>query len=233
MFKIIYTPTWFYGVDLWIDLISAIILALIASFAFKYYKLGMKKNYLYLSASFMLISAAFLFKTLTNFTIYYILPHQANFGYVTLTYHTLHSSNILFFIGFLLYRMLTLLGFYTLYSIYEKNQSVSNVLIIVYFIVISTYFSDFAYYVFSFTASMMLSFITWRFFINYRESGHKTTKLLAFSFLFLGASHATSIFLSAGYFVYVLSEIIQMTAFTILLFTFIKVLRNAKKKKQA
>ena len=47
MYKIIYTSTWFRGVDLWIDISSALILALIASFAFRYYKLGKKKNYLY------------------------------------------------------------------------------------------------------------------------------------------------------------------------------------------
>jgi hypothetical protein len=230
MFRIVYTG-FLQGFDLWIDIFSAFILAIIASFAFRYYKLGKKKNYLYLSSSFMLISAAFLFKALTNFTIYYIKPMQANFGFVTLTYHTLQTSSILFFVGFLLYRLLSLLGFYVLYSIYEKNQSLSNVIMIIYFIVISTYFSDYQYHIYHLTSLMMISFIAWRFHVNYRENRNDATKLLSYSFAFLGASQIFSLFFKYGYFVYVLSETIQMAGFMILLLTFIKVLRDAKKKK--
>src|SRR3990170_997375 len=106
MIQVVYTPQWFYSKDLLIDAVSALVLLLIASFAVRYYKLNKKnKNYLYLAGSFFLIALSFLFKILTNFTIYYKVFETMHFGDFILTYPTIQVSNILFLAGFLLYRL--------------------------------------------------------------------------------------------------------------------------------
>src|SRR3989339_586586 len=104
MIDIIYSPTWFYGKDIVFDIINVFVLFLIAFFVRKYYKLAENKNYLYLAISFFMVGVSFLFKIMMNFTIYYHILETRDFGIVTFTYHTMRSSDTLFFVGFLIYR---------------------------------------------------------------------------------------------------------------------------------
>ncbi len=231
MINVVYSPRWFYGKDIIIDLIGILILALIAYFSLQYYKLDKKnKNYLYLTFSFSLIALSFLFKIVTNFTIYYHVFETEQIGPFTLTYQSLASSNTLFFVGFFLYRLLTLYGLYTLYILYQK-QSKTHLIIGLYLIAVVTYFSESAYYIFHLTALIILFLITSQFFKNYRMNKYYATRLLAFSFGIIMFSHIFSMFIVVNKISYVISECIQLLGYVLLLLTFITVLKNAKKKK--
>ena len=234
MIQVVYTPSWFYGKDILIDTVSIFVLLLIAFFSLNYYKVDRKnKNYLHLAISFFLITLSFLFRILTNFTIYYKVFETKQLGLFTLTYQVIKSTGTLFFIGFLLHRTLMLLGLYMLYSIYQKNQSKSNILIISYLIIISTYFSQSAYYIFHVTSLILLLLITAQYYKNYTRNKNPTTKLLATSFVMITISQIFFMFVEINNLLYVVAELIQLLGYVILLFTFIKVLQNAKKKKQA
>ena len=225
------TPQWFYGKDLMIDVVSVFVLSLIAFFSIRYYKINRKnKNHLYLAVSFFLIAVSFLAKILTNFTLYYHIFETKTFGLYTLTYHTIKASAILFDIGYLFYRILMLLGLYMLYSIYYKDQPKSNIFIIAFFILISTYFSQAAYSTFHLTALAFLALITLHLYKNFRKNRQFTAKLLASSFAIISVSQV--FFMSATFnnLLYVIAEAIQLIGYLILLITFFKVLRNAKKK---
>ena len=231
MIQVVYTPIWFYGKDLIIDVISAFVLLLIASFSIRYYKIEKKnKNYINLAISFFLIALSFSFKTLTNFTIYYKVLETKNFGLFSLTYQLIKTSDILFFTGFLLYRLLTLLGLYMLYSIYQKKQPKSNIFLIIFFILTSTYFSQSAYYIFHLTSLVILSFVTFQYYKNFKKNRQSTAKLLTSSFAIIGISQIFFVFVNINNMIYVLAELTQLLGYLILLITFIKVLRNAKKK---
>ena len=231
MIQVVYTPQWFYSKDLLIDTVSAFVLLLIASFAVRYYKLNKKnKNYLYLAGSFFLIAMSFLFKILTNFTIYYKVFVTRHLGNYILTYPTIQVSNILFIVGYLLFRLLTLLGLYMLYSIYQKNQSKSNIYLIVFFILILTYFSELEYFIFHIVALALLALITLQYYKTYRKNKQLTSKLVTISFAIIGVSQIFSIFVFYNNLYYVIAELIQLVGYLILLMTFIRVLRDAKKK---
>ena len=231
MVQLAYTPVWFYGKDLYIDTVGLFVLSLIAFFSLRYYKLDKKnKNYIYLASSFFLIALSFFFKILTNFTIYYKVLETKTFGLFTITYHGIKTSNILFFVGFLAYRLLTLVGLYILYSIYQKRQSKSNIFLIIFFILISTYFSQSAYYIFHLTALIFLALIISQYRNNYKKNRQFTARLLATSFGIIAISQVFFVFASIDNFLYVIAEIIQLFGYLILLTTFVKVLRNAKKK---
>ena len=231
MIQVVYTPQWFYSKDLLIDTISAFVLLLIASFAVRYYKLNKKNNnYLYLAGSFFLIALSFLFKILTNFTIYYKVFVTRHLGDFILTYPAVQVSNILFLAGFLFYRLLTLLGLYMLYSIYQKSQSKSNIYLIVFFILVSTYFSELEYFIFHLTSLAFLSLITLQFYNTYKKNKQPTSKFVTASFAIIGVSQIFSIFVFYDNLYYVIAELIQLVGYLILLTTFIRVLRDAKKK---
>ncbi len=231
MVNFVFTPQWFYGKDIIIDIVSIFVLSLIAFFSIKYYRIERKnKNYLNLAVSFLLIAFSFVFKILTNFTIYYHVLETKTVGLYTIIYHTVAVSDMLFFLGYLLYRLLILIGLYILYSIYQKNQPKSNIFLIVFFILISTYFSQSAYYIFHLTSFVFLSMITMQYYSNHKKNKQLTAKLLTSSFTIIGISQVFFMFAGIKEVLYVIAEIVQLFGYLVLLMTFIKVLRNAKKK---
>ncbi len=231
MIQLVYSPHWFYGKDIIIDIVSIFVLFLIAFFSIKFYKLNKRnKNYLFLALSFIFIGCSFIFKIITNFTIYYHVLETRRIGFMTFTYNAVNSSHILFFVGFLIYRLLMLFGLYMLYSIYLKQQK-SNIFLISYLIIISTCFSSSAYYLFHVTSLFFLVIITYQYLKNYKKNRDSTTKLLAYSFGMITLSQVVFVFVAINTFLYVIAELIQLASYISLLITFIMVLKHGKKKK--
>ena len=229
MIGILYGPKWFYGMDLIIDVFSVIVLLLIGYFSIKNYKLsGKNKNHLWISGSFFLLALGALFDILTNFTIYYRTLITKEIGLLTLTYQGFVQSNLLYIIGITGYKILTLIGLYLLFMLYKKNKSPLDFVITTYLLLVSVYFVHLGY-LFNITASLLLMSITYEYFVTYKKNKHPNTKLLACSFGIITLSHIFSIFLKSESLIYVSAESIQLIGYSLLLFTFIKVLKNAKK----
>jgi hypothetical protein len=230
MIQLVYSPKWFYGKDIIIDIVSIFVLSLIAFFSIEYYKINKRnKNYLFLATSFILIALSFLFKIITNFTLYYHILETRQVGFVKFTYNVIKSSDILFFAGFLMYRILMLLGLYVLYSIYLK-QNRTNILLITYLILISIYFSNSAYHIFHLTSLIFLVIITVQYFKNYKKSKSETNKWLVYSFSVITLSQIVFVFIMIHTILYVIAELMQLIGYLGLLITLIKVLKNGKKK---
>ncbi len=224
-----YTPKWFYGKDIAIDIFSILVLFLIAFFSIKFYRINKKnKNHLYLSLSYILLGLSFVFKILTNFTIYYVALETRNIGFVQFTYNALKSTDTLFFTGFLLYRLFTLVGLVILYSIYYKSKSKSNFLLLLYLVSILVYFSQSAYYIFHLTSLILLSLITLYYFRTYKKSKNTNTQLVSISFFIITISQIIFILIKYNPFYYVLAESLQLIGYVLLLITFTKVLKFGK-----
>jgi hypothetical protein len=231
MLKLVFSPKWFYGKDIIIDIFSIIVLLLIATFSIKCYNLNKKnKNYFWFAFSFILLSISFLFKILTNFTIYYNIISTKKLGLFILTYKTTVTSDILFSIGFLGYTLFGLLGLFILYEIYQKSVQKQHLILSLFFILIISYFGTSKYFVFHLTSLLLLSFITISYYRNYLKKKTKTSKSLWISFSIITISQLVFIFVNLNELFYVLAEIIQLIGYILLLTTFIGVVKNAKKK---
>ena len=229
--NIIYSPEWFYGIDMIIDLFSILVLSLITIFSLKCYKINKKnKNYFWLAMSFMILAISFLFKILTHFTIYYDIIREEALGFFSLTYKTVAILDILYAIGFLGYMFLSLIGLLILYEIYQKNRLKQNIILLIYFIMIASYFSTSKYFVFHLTSLVMFIFITLNYFKNSLKKRTRTSNLLAFSFLIITISQLIFIFIVLNTLLYVFAEITQLLGYVLLLITFIEIVKNAKKK---
>ena len=229
MIEIIYSPKWFYGRDLWMDIISVLVLLLISFFAIQYYRLGRNKNYLCLSLSFLFLSLSFIGKILMSFAIYNQIIDTRNYGFATITFEKLVSSDNLFFVGFLGYRLLTLFGLYILYSVYNR-QTKGSIFLISYLIFALTLFTHTSYYMFQITALILLSLVTLHYFRNYYRTRLPASKFLAASFFVITISQVGFVFIKVDELFYPVSEIIQLIGYMLLLLTFIMVLRYGKKK---
>ncbi|MFQ5474221.1 MAG: hypothetical protein ACE5DM_00125 [Candidatus Nanoarchaeia archaeon] len=231
MIELVYSPKWFYGKDIVIDLVSILVLSLIAFFSIRCYRINRNKKHLLLASSFILMALAFMFKIITNFTIYYHVVETRQWGLLTLAYSSLRASSVLFIIGFFVYRILMLLGLYVLHSTYTK-QSRANIVLVLYLLLVSTYFSSSAYYMFHVTALVLLSIITLTYHSNYKKSRHETNRLLFYSFSMITLSQLVFIFIEINPVLYVIADLIQLTGYAGLLITFIKVLKDGKKKRK-
>jgi len=221
MLKILFSPQWFYGKDIVIDIFSIIVLTLIAIFSLKYYKINKKQNHLWFAISFATLAIAFLFKILTNFTIYYKIINTETLGILTLSYETIHASDILFTIGFLFYIFLSLTSLFILYEIYQKKHSKQNIIIILFFIATTTYFTTSKYFLFHLTSFFLLILITRNYYKN------NSSKILTTSFTIITISQLFFIFITINPIFYVTAEIIQFVGYILLLTTFIGVIKNA------
>jgi hypothetical protein len=230
--ELVYSPKWFYGRDIFIDIISTLVLILIIFFTTKAYFLTKKKNYFFFSASFFLIFLSLLGKILMNFTIYNEIVDTRHYGFATLTYEKIISSDNLYFAGFLCYRVFTLFGLYLLYSIYHK-QSLGNTIFVFLLIILSMYYSHSSSFIFYFLTFILLVLISIQYFKKYKENRHSNTKLLIYSFSIIAISQLISIFIKTNLLFYVIAEVIQLIGYIILLFTFFRVLKYGKKEIKA
>ncbi|MBI2660420.1 hypothetical protein HYX07_04620 [Candidatus Woesearchaeota archaeon] len=229
MVQVVFSPKWFWGKDIFIDSIALLVLLSIAIFATKYYWIKKSRNYLYLALSFYLIALSFFSKILINFTIYYQVLHTQIIGSMTYTQTILKSSEIFAVSGLFFYRFFTLLGLFMLYSIYEK-QSKANIILMVYFILISIFFSKEEYYLFYLTSLILLGIISNRYYQNYRKNKSKASGMLAASFSIITLSQVFFMLVSITKHFYVAGEIMQLIGYTVLLTAFITVLKHGREK---
>ena len=229
MFEVVYTPRWFYGKDIAIDVVSILVLALIALFSLRCAKLDRQnKNYLWLAASFGLLALSFVFKILMNFTLYFYEQETAMVGKITVVYNVLEPTTTLFLIGFIVYHLLGLLGLYALFSIYHK-QSRSTVILVLYLLATIVFFSHVTHYLFHLTSLILLALLAFHYAQYAKKSKALTTKMLTASFLIIGLSQPFFIFMGVRPDLYVVAECIQLVGYLLLLFTFLKVLYGKAK----
>jgi hypothetical protein len=155
--------------------------------------------------------------------------HTKVIGSMTYTQTILQSSEILSFSGLFLYRLFTLLGLYMLYSIYEK-QSKANIVLLIYFIIVSIFFSKEEYYIFYLTCFILFAIISNRFYQNYGKNKEKASAMLAASFSVITISQAFFMLVNFTKHFYVAGEVVQLIGYVILLTAFVTVLRHGREK---
>ncbi|MBW2990304.1 hypothetical protein KY348_01220 [Candidatus Woesearchaeota archaeon] len=228
----VYSPPWFYGKDIAIDVVSAVVVLLIAVFSFRNFLLDKKnKRHFFLSAAFFMLGASFIIKIFTNILTHTESLISKKFLISLMGAQIIRSYSDLSAIGFLLFALLTLFGFYVLYALSSKDELSMNYVIIAYFILISTYFTRVTYFIIYITAFIFLFAIARRYFLSYQDTKYKNTLFLCISFGIITLSQFVFIFTSSNPTLYAVAELIQLIGYLFLLYTFVMVLRNAKKKK--
>jgi hypothetical protein len=158
--------------------------------------------------------------------------HTQVIGSTQYTQIILKSSEILSMSGLFFYRLLTLAGFFMLYSIYEK-QSKANIILMAYLVITSVLFSKEGYYIFYILSFIFLGIISNRYYQNYKNNKKKETLMLAASFAIITLSQLFFMMVNFRLYFYVVGEIIQLAGYIFLLATFIMVLRHGRKKNKS
>lgn len=229
MLKFVFSPRWFYGVDCIAEVSALIITLLIAFFGYKLYRFSKDPKYKYFFLSFFTLAAAFFFKILTNINVYYEVTKQQLLGSLTLTYTALESSDLLVSVGFIGYRFLFLAGFMGLFYLLYKHRDRKLFLIMLWLILIATWFSLSNYFFFHATAILFLGLLFLYYFNASKTAVKKKLRsfvYMSYTFMFLVLSQLSFIFVFISSHLYVIGEILQLIGFFLLLYNFIMILRR-------
>lgn len=231
MVKIVFTPDWFLGKDIFIEAFSFIILFIFAVLAIKYFKLNRKnRKFLYLGAGFGLIALAQLAAIFTKLVLYYdIGPSQQIGQAIVATYQVVKSVDIFYYAGFFFHRLLTLLGLYIIYRLPRKKKSSWDIAIGIYFILISALLGTSVYYLYHLTALVLLILIVRNYSEIYGKTQFGNTRVLIVAFSLLGLSQLIYI-LSPIEVLFVFANIVELISYGVLLMLIIKILQYGKKK---
>src|SRR3989344_8947647 len=227
--KIVPTPEWFLASDVFINLFSFLTLVLICMLAFKSHKMSEKKSSFYLGLGFLFIAIAELATVLTKLPLYYDLDAIQQIGLAVVNNDIVTTIDIFYYIGFFFSRLFALLGLYILYKLPTERIS-GEFFLYIYFITIISILSQPFYFIYHFTALILLVFIINKYTKIYLKERSKKTKTLVIAFVLLAIGQATFLFSKLGA-IYVLGQTIQLIGYITLLILIIQIIKDGKKEK--
>ncbi len=220
------SPSWFYGYDAVIDIISVIVPLLIAFYSYRLYRLTEETKYRYFALAFILISLSLVAKIVTNVNVYFSTAREISADLLTTVVEVVKTTNLLYRAGFFFHHFFMLLAFYLIYLVTKQNKDTGLMLLSVYFIGITSVLSNFVFFVFHISAAVLLFFIFWNYYVNYHERKRGAIYRVALSFLVLLFSQAVFAFSSIEKQLYVVGELMQLLGFMLLLGTYISITRR-------
>ena len=165
-----FSPEWFFGYDIVLELFFAIITLTISRFAYKIYKLTNEKRTGLFSLSFFLISLSYIIQSVFNFLILLKLNETICIAVKILSIETFNI------IGFNFSILLRILGFILLTFMTLKTKNNKILLLLIFTTLISIFTSQNILYSYSLISSVYLIFILFYYIKNYNKN--KNTKTL-------------------------------------------------------
>lgn len=238
MITLVFSPAWFYGIDIIFEILGVIVTMLIAFYSIKLYRFSGRENrsYLHLGLAFLAFAGSFLAKIATNFVLYYQRTVKSAMGDVIVKYNLLEKSNLFFQAGYDVHRFLMLLGLLGVYWLISKSQEREHLPLFSYLIFIVALFSFQTYLVFHLTAVVLLVYITKHYYNlcfcpqnRQKHMLHANLNFIAFFLILL--SQISFMFVFANTAIYVVAESLQLAGFIIFLINLILLVFGHGKKK--
>jgi hypothetical protein len=213
-------PNWFFGYDIALELLFAVVTLCVAVYSFKLYKISQQKEFKLFGISFLLFSLSYFAWSLINFS----LVEELN---ETTRILVLPQLNLINIIGIYSHILLFMAGLVSLFYMTTKvrNGKVYSLLLISSLLAIFLATNKaVAVYLLS---SIILIYVTLYYFKESRKYENANITFLAF-FLFLVAN-SILIFAERANGFYVFAHILEAGAFGLILGNFISIVKNGKK----
>ena len=227
--KIVFTPDWFLGKDVLIEIFSFVVLLSFFILCLKNYKLNKKKNFLYLGIGFLMISLSQITTIMTKIVLYYNSRFIQNIGVMIVSYQIVNSIDIFYQAGFFLQRILTLIGLYILYKLaLNKKWTGDSYLVLFFLVLISIFSTNFYYYIFHLVALILLLLIIKNYLSIYKKNRHNNTKILIIAFTMLAISKMIFLLSKLSTF-FVIANLIELASYIILLVLITRIIWHSKR----
>lgn len=218
-------PGWFYGYDIFFEIIFGLITLFVAWNAFKIYSISEEKNTRNFGIGFLLVSLSYFIWACINIFIVSDIGGERE----------LSVSNILLLSTVSIYLQIALFiaGLALIVSMTLKTKEMRA-----FELVLAVSLSAICFSLNKFTAtysiaSIFLLFIAVYYIAEFNKKKNRITCAIAtaFSLMFLGTIGL--LFAGSVYLTYVISHIVILIAYSIILISLIKILKHGEKKKQA
>lgn len=229
--KIVLTPDWFLGKDIFIDFFSFLVLLIFFVLTVKNYKLDKNKKLLYLGIGFGMIALSQFASILTKLVLYYDTSFTQKIGQMIITTNIINSVDILYHAGFFFYRCLTLLGLYVIYKLPMEESRWGDFALVSFFIIMISVLSKDMTYLFTLTSFVLLVMIIKNYYLVYYRKKSPNTLVLVAGFSILALSNLILLF-SWSEAMYVFGNFVELVSYIILLILIIRILKHGSKKKQ-
>jgi len=211
MSTIFMSPSWFFGYDILFELFFFIISLVIALYALKVYRATNQKLAKYFGYGFLLVAAAYLIQSISNYLVYSKLNSQI------CQVAKLSSVATVDAIGTYAYMLLMISGLVVLLFVSLKSDKKRTLWILLLVSAIAIILSKNSMYVFYLLSTIYLTFIAWNFIENYLKNKKMMTLTVALAFIFLwfGTFHFLISVNHASF--YVLGHILEFFAYIMIL----------------
>jgi hypothetical protein len=215
-----FSPLWFLGYDILLELLFFVITLIISVFAFKIYKKTFQKNVLLFASGFLLISLSYLVQSLFNFLA--LSKLNENICIV------ININSVLFFnfLGTITHIFFMIFGLSVLTYITLKIERKRAFLLILLLPSLGLIFSRDLISAFFMYSSLLLSFLSYHFIMNYLKKKDYKSLLIALSFILLFLGNINFIFLPNNSLFYALGHFVNLIAYILIIINFYLVLKK-------
>ncbi len=208
-------PDWFLGVDASLELLAAIIAFSVAFASFRVYRMTSGKKYAIFTLSFAMLTMSFLMRALTDFVLEELLLKVPD-----------SLTGTIFFVGYVAHIFLALVSYLMLVIISlrikdRKIISLLSLILIPSLLISGSYFLSFYG-----LSLILLSFITFAYYINYRNVCVGSACLVFLAFLLLTLAQAQFLLDAVLSHFYVTAHITQAAGFFVLLLALIRTMKK-------
>lgn len=215
-----FSPEWFFGYDVVLELLFVAIILSVAFFSLKIYKLSGQRQAKLFSLSFFFIAGSYLIQSIVNFSIISTLNQTISAAFRFIGVDMINIT------GFFLQRFLFLLGLVTLVYMTLKFKSKRLYSLLVILTIVPLLLTANMSYTFYLLSSIFLMYIVFHYFRAYlRKKQTKTLfVLIAFTFLLFGSIHFIFSIFNSLY--YVLGHFLELIAYALILINLISVIKK-------
>ena len=234
MFRLFFTPEWFNGGDIVVEIVSLIIALLIAAYSWRVYQVNKENKFAYFSLAFVFVAFSMFFKAFTSSLLYFTPVRDVALDVLRPIAGSGLSLTPLYYRAAFFLQMVSMLGSWLLiFFISQKSRSrlrkfyeVSQIALFVYLVLLISVIANFRYFVFYLTSAVLLGLIVLNYYKNYlNTNGNKKAYLVMISFLLIFISNIFFIFVFLVPGMYVIGEITMLVGFLTLLYTYRKIIK--------
>jgi hypothetical protein len=213
-------PSWFFGYDVALEFVFAVISIVVALFAFKIFKKTDQKQVKLFGHAFLLIGISYLIQSILN----YLIISKAN----ETICRAIKLNSIAWFNAFGVYAHIFFMtvGLVLLVYMTFKTDNKKILWLLMITSLLAVFLSINTLYIFYLISTIYLIFISWHFINNYLKNKHTKTLLVAVAFLFLLFGSIHFIFAVNHQLFYVLGHILELFAYLLILANFYLVLKK-------
>jgi hypothetical protein len=220
-------PQWFFGYDMVLELIFAIITLLVSIYAYKVYKLSEEQPLKLFATAFLFISLSYFVQSIINFVLLAGFDDDIS---IFMNFQNVYLVNLF---GIYLHSILFLIGLSMLAYVTMKVERLGPFLMFLAVTLISLFFSPNKAFMLYLLSSVILLFTLYYYLNNYIRIRKVNTLLMLVAILFLLLGYIQFIFSIHDNFMdspafYVLGHVFELVAYVLVLVNLMLVLSKAK-----